>query len=56
LCAQALKDYDEGLEKYIPVLMAMARIYWDRENYPMVCTRVCTCAWYRPPREHDPGS
>lgn len=33
---QALKDYEEGLERYIPVLMAMARIYWDRENYPMV--------------------
>ena len=33
---QALKDYDEGLERYIPVLMAMARIYWERENYAMV--------------------
>ena len=33
---KALKDYDEGLERYMPVLMAMARIYWDRENYPMV--------------------
>jgi tetratricopeptide repeat protein 30 len=31
-----LKLYDEELEKYIPVLMAQARIYWDRENYPMV--------------------
>ena len=31
-----LKQYDEELEKYIPVLMAQARIYWDRENYPMV--------------------
>jgi tetratricopeptide repeat protein 30 len=31
-----LKKYDEELEKYIPVLMAQARIYWDRENYPMV--------------------
>merc|ERR1712070_442326 len=29
-------EYDEALERYIPVLMAMARIYWDRENYPMV--------------------
>lgn len=28
--------YDAALERYIPVLMAMARIYWDRENYPMV--------------------
>merc|ERR1711998_64326 len=33
---QSLKEYDEALERYIPVLMAMARIYWDRENYPMV--------------------
>lgn len=29
-----LKLYDEALECYIPVLMGMARIYWDRENYP----------------------
>lgn len=28
--------YDAALERYIPVLMAMARVYWDRENYPMV--------------------
>eukprot|EP01034_Spumella_vulgaris_P021415 gene21415-27445_t len=32
----SLKLYDDELEKYIPVLMAQARIYWDRENYPMV--------------------
>ena len=31
-----LKLYDEALECYIPVLMGMARIYWDRENYPQV--------------------
>lgn len=31
-----LKQYDEELDKYIPVLMAQARIYWERENYPMV--------------------
>jgi tetratricopeptide repeat protein 30 len=31
-----LKSYDDELELYIPVLMAQARIYWDRENYPMV--------------------
>jgi tetratricopeptide repeat protein 30 len=31
-----LKLYDDELEKYIPVLMAQARIYWERENYPMV--------------------
>eukprot|EP00624_Nannochloropsis_granulata_P006958 evm.model.NODE_5589_length_28864_cov_20.848082.6 len=33
---QALREYDEGLERYIPVLMAMARIYWERQNYAMV--------------------
>jgi len=33
---EALKRYDDGLEKFIPVLMAMAKIHWDRENYPMV--------------------
>ena len=47
-----LKLYDEDLEKYIPILMAQARIYWDRENYPMVeklffqvthCVSVCLC-------------
>jgi len=32
----SLKNYDEELERYIPVLMAQARIYWERENYPMV--------------------
>jgi len=31
-----LKLYDEALERYIPVLMSQARIYWDREHYPMV--------------------
>ena len=36
---QALRDYDEGLERYIPVLMAMARIYWERHNYAMVSVR-----------------
>merc|ERR550537_1714385 len=33
---ERLKEYDDALEKYIPVLMAMARVYWDKENYPMV--------------------
>jgi tetratricopeptide repeat protein 30 len=32
----ALKEYDEALERYIPVLMAMAKIYWDMENYDAV--------------------
>eukprot|EP00762_Andalucia_godoyi_P000826 ANDGO_03860.mRNA.1 Tetratricopeptide repeat protein 30 homolog len=32
----ALKEYDESLEKYIPVLMAMAKIFWDLENYDAV--------------------
>jgi tetratricopeptide repeat protein 30 len=32
----SLKSYDDELEKYIPVLMAQARIYWDKEHYPMV--------------------
>jgi len=33
---RALMDYDSCLEKYVPVLMAQAKIYWDMENYPMV--------------------
>jgi len=32
----ALNEYDAALEQYIPVLMSMARIYWDREHYAMV--------------------
>ncbi|MEE6465851.1 hypothetical protein FKM82_006729 [Ascaphus truei] len=33
---KAVNDYDEALEKYIPVLMAQAKIYWNMENYQMV--------------------
>ncbi|KAM6174693.1 intraflagellar transport protein 70A2 [Erethizon dorsatum] len=33
---KALNEYDDTLEKYIPVLMAQANIYWNLENYPMV--------------------
>uniref|UniRef100_A0A672FSS9 Tetratricopeptide repeat protein 30 n=1 Tax=Salarias fasciatus TaxID=181472 RepID=A0A672FSS9_SALFA len=33
---KALQDYDLLLEKYIVVLMAQAKIYWNRENYQMV--------------------
>ena len=36
LIKNSLKLYDEELERYIPVLMAQARIYWEKENYPMV--------------------
>lgn len=32
----ALKEYDEAVEKYIPVLMGQAKIYWDMENYSQV--------------------
>lgn len=31
-----LQMYDAALERYVPVLMAMARIYWERENYPVI--------------------
>ena len=33
---KSLKEFDECLEKYIPVLMSQAKIYWDRENYSVV--------------------
>ena len=36
LIKNALKRYDDALERYIPVLMAQARIYWDMEHWPMV--------------------
>lgn len=32
----ALKEFDEALERYIPVLMAQAKIYWDMKNYEQV--------------------
>ncbi|XP_019378550.1 PREDICTED: tetratricopeptide repeat protein 30A-like [Gavialis gangeticus] len=33
---KSVSEYDETLEKYVPVLMAQAKIYWDMENYTMV--------------------
>jgi len=32
----ALKKFDAALERYIPVLMAQAKIYWDRKDYKTV--------------------
>eukprot|EP00128_Syssomonas_multiformis_P009164 Colp12_sorted_trinity150504_noHs@33263 len=31
-----VNEYDEAVERYIPLLMAQAKIYWDRENYQQV--------------------
>ena len=36
LIKKALKEYDDSLEKYIPVLMMQAKIYWDMGNYSQV--------------------
>ncbi|NWH57401.1 TT30B protein, partial [Geococcyx californianus] len=33
---KAINEYDETLDKYVPVLMAQAKIYWDMKNYTMV--------------------
>lgn len=33
---KAVNEYDETLDKYIPVLMVQAKIYWDMKNYTMV--------------------
>lgn len=33
---KAVNEYDETLERYVPVFMAQAKIYWDMENYPML--------------------
>ncbi|RUS78025.1 hypothetical protein EGW08_014200 [Elysia chlorotica] len=33
---KAVNEYDEALERYIPVLMQQAKIYWDMENYLQV--------------------
>ncbi|XP_018016574.1 tetratricopeptide repeat protein 30A [Hyalella azteca] len=32
----AVNEYEEVLDRYIPVLMAQARLYWELENYPQV--------------------
>lgn len=32
----ALQEYDDALERFIPVLMGQAKIYWDIKNYEMV--------------------
>ncbi|CAM6035461.1 unnamed protein product [Sphagnum compactum] len=32
----AVSEYEEALKRYIPVLMAMAKIWWDKENYIQV--------------------
>lgn len=29
-------EYDEVLESYVPAVMAMASVYWDREQYGAV--------------------
>ena len=33
----ALIQYDESLESYIPVLMQLANLFWDTQNYTQVC-------------------
>lgn len=33
---KAVVEYEEALERYIPVVMAQAKIYWDQENYGQV--------------------
>ncbi|KAK7794910.1 hypothetical protein R5R35_005886 [Gryllus longicercus] len=33
---RAVAEYEEALDRYIPVLMAQAKIYWDLENYAQV--------------------
>ncbi|XP_065337988.1 intraflagellar transport protein 70A [Cloeon dipterum] len=33
---KAVTDYEDVLERYVPVLMAQAKIYWDMENYQQV--------------------
>ncbi|XP_069689736.1 intraflagellar transport protein 70A isoform X1 [Periplaneta americana] len=33
---RAVGEYEDALERYIPVLMSQAKIYWDMENYAQV--------------------
>lgn len=32
----AVNEYDTITEKYIPILMQQAKIYWDAQNYQQV--------------------
>ncbi|KAF4526277.1 hypothetical protein B566_EDAN010987 [Ephemera danica] len=36
LVKRTVTEYEDVLDRYIPVLMAQAKIYWDMENYPQV--------------------
>jgi tetratricopeptide repeat protein 30 len=36
LLQRTLKEYDENLERYIPVLMAHAKIFWNKGDYAKV--------------------
>ncbi|KAI8820793.1 uncharacterized protein EV422DRAFT_496510 [Fimicolochytrium jonesii] len=31
-----VNEYDDAVERYIPLVMSQSRIYWDRANYAMV--------------------
>ncbi|KAJ1342444.1 hypothetical protein BSLG_002989 [Batrachochytrium salamandrivorans] len=33
---RVVNDYDEAVEKYIPILMSQAKMYWDLDTYSMV--------------------
>ncbi|XP_024936945.1 tetratricopeptide repeat protein 30A isoform X2 [Cephus cinctus] len=33
---RAVNDYEEALERYVPILMAQAKIYWELGNYVQV--------------------
>ncbi|OAJ42453.1 hypothetical protein BDEG_25904 [Batrachochytrium dendrobatidis JEL423] len=33
---QIVTDYDEAVDRYIPILMAQAKIYWEMDTYNMV--------------------
>ena len=36
LVKKTVQEYDENLEKYIPILMAQASIYWEMKNYAVI--------------------
>ncbi|EFJ08159.1 hypothetical protein SELMODRAFT_448146 [Selaginella moellendorffii] len=33
---KALAEYEDSLEYYIPIIMAIAKLFWDKENYVQV--------------------
>lgn len=47
-----MKNYDEAIEKYIPVLMALCKILWDNLEYEEVEKTLKMCQDYCSINDH----